>query len=226
MLFSNAFTSWQFLLLVWFWCSLSIFLGYPLWLVKLTEYFGTITQDLKLTVASYIWHVARCKWCLMLHFPVVIAASFSQTLPLCSGHQAQSCNLSWQEGMNDENNWLWAGMKVQLNLSIFASKIQIQHPDSIIWRHFQLFIRRLYDCLGKGTFLWFSGNSKSILIMYGQTALLVFIGASCADFGDEFSQVVARLYYAPRPMGEVPADLRPEEMRFNPLPGTSSCCKR
>lgn len=114
MLFSNAFTSWQFLLLVWFWCSLSIFLGYPLWLVKLTEYFGTITQDLKLTVASYIWHVARCKWCLMLHFPVVIAASFSQTLPLCSGHQAQSCNLSWQEGMNDENNWLWAGMKVQL----------------------------------------------------------------------------------------------------------------
>lgn len=61
----------------------------------------------------------------------------------CSGHQAQSCDLRWQEGVNDEHDRLGAGVKVQLDLSIFASKIQIQHPDSIIWRHFQLLIGRL-----------------------------------------------------------------------------------
>lgn len=34
--------------------------------------------------------------------------------PLGSGHQAQSCDLRREEGVNDENNWLGAGMKVQL----------------------------------------------------------------------------------------------------------------
>lgn len=43
--------------------------------------------------------------------------------PLCSGHQAQSCNLSRQEGMDDENDRLGARVKVQLNLSFFASKV-------------------------------------------------------------------------------------------------------
>lgn len=43
--------------------------------------------------------------------------------PRCSGHQAQPCDFSRQEGMDDENNWLGAGMEVQRNLSVFASKV-------------------------------------------------------------------------------------------------------
>lgn len=33
---------------------------------------------------------------------------------LCSSHQAEPCNLSRQEGVDDEDNWLGAGVKVQL----------------------------------------------------------------------------------------------------------------
>lgn len=48
---------------------------------------------------------------------------------------------------------------------------------------------------------------------------------TCGDFSSEFGRVVAPLYYAPCPVWEVPAGLSPEEMCFNPLPGTSSSCK-
>lgn len=45
----------------------------------------------------------------------MVTPSFSEETDvshLC--HQAKSCNLCWQEGMNDEHNWFWTGMKVQL----------------------------------------------------------------------------------------------------------------
>jgi len=103
-----------------FWYSSWCFLGGPpchqwSWQRSLGQVRGL--GDPKLTVASQMVraHGVPC------HQP---SFSLRQVTPLlCSGHQAQSCDLRRQEGVNDENNRLGAGMKVQLNLSIFASKI-------------------------------------------------------------------------------------------------------
>lgn len=48
---------------------------------------------------------------------------------------------------------------------------------------------------------------------------------TCGDLGDEFCRVVTSLYDAPRPMGEVPAGLGPEDMCLDPLPGACSSSK-
>lgn len=48
------------------------------------------------------------------------------------------------------------------------------------------------------------------------------VGLTCGDFGDQFRRVVAALHNGPRPVGEVPAALGPEQVRFNPLPGARS----
>lgn len=50
----------------------------------------------------------------VLQISVVTRSLFEETDGSHLCHQAQSRDLCWQEGMNDENNWFWTGMKVQL----------------------------------------------------------------------------------------------------------------
>lgn len=50
----------------------------------------------------------------VLQMNMVTPSFFEETVVSESCHQAKSCNLGRQEGMNDEHNWFWTGMKVQL----------------------------------------------------------------------------------------------------------------
>lgn len=106
--------------LLLFYCSIphGTALGYPLQLLKLTEESRTVPGDsweVMLMVACSTCTLAHFGWCLVSQAPVGLQPSSSQEKqPRYSGHQAQSCDLSWQEGMNDENNRLGTGVKVQL----------------------------------------------------------------------------------------------------------------
>lgn len=77
--------------------------------------------------AGCVWHatsgIGLTKGDALCHTVVALQSFPKASRRVCSGHQAESCNLSRQEGMNDENNRLRAGMKVQLKLSFFASEI-------------------------------------------------------------------------------------------------------
>lgn len=84
-------------------------------------------------VSIFSWgHILWCLrvfWlCVLLNTPIV---DVLDGWPL-SCQEAESLDLCRQEGVDDEDYGLGAGMKVQLNLGLGASKVEEHHANSII----------------------------------------------------------------------------------------------